>query len=370
MRLPNNYGTITRLPGNRRKPYAVRVTVKEILSDGKVTSKQKYLSYHETREQALQALSVWNQLKTPVSEPNITIQQVYNLWYNVSAKSLASNTLRKYSAAWKKCSTLYTLPIRNVRLSDLQSFFDTLSQNYNITSLEPVKVVLSLVFSYAFKNDIILKNYASLVNLSIYKNPLQLPKERKVYSLDDIQKINFFCDKKLNSGGIPDSTTTVAYILKCLLYTGARVEELLNLSHKDLHLDSEIPYFKIVESKTPAGVREVPLHPSIIPIFTLYAGFSSSPDACVFRTRKSTGISYMNFYRLVKRSGPDIIPSIAEHNIHDTRHTLITNLNLLSDRSEVVLKALVGHSQTGITDSVYTHVSLEDKYNLLLRLPY
>lgn len=78
----------------------------------------------------------------------------------------------------------------------------------------------------------------------------------------------------------------------------------------------------------------------------------------------------MNFYRLVKRRGPDIIPSIAEHNIHDARHTLITNLNLLSDRSEIVLKALVGHSQTGITNSVYTHVSLEDKYNLLLRLPY
>lgn len=44
MKLPNGYGSITKLPGNRRKPYAVRKTV---------NGRQKYLKFESTFGNAL-----------------------------------------------------------------------------------------------------------------------------------------------------------------------------------------------------------------------------------------------------------------------------------------------------------------------------
>ncbi len=370
MRLPNNYGTITKLPGTRRKPWAVRVTVKEIQSDGKVTSKQKYLSYHETKTQALEALSVWNRTKTDISEPNISISQVYDLWYSLEGNKLASNTIKSYSNAWKKCSPLYALPIRNVRLADLQRFFYDLSETNKYPSLKEVKKVLSLVFSYAFKNDLILKNYASLLDLQIYKK-IYKPQDRTVYSLDSIQAINTYLEKNIaNQDELPDTPVMVACVLKILLYTGMRVEELLNLNAEDLHLNNEIPYIHIRESKTEPGVRDVPIHPSIIDIMRLYEKFTKFPSSAVIKTKNSAGLRYNNLYNHIRKHSKEILPDISTHNIHETRHTFISFLNLLPDTNPIILKALVGHAQSNITDAVYTHVDLKQKYELICKLPY
>ena len=52
-RLPNNFGSVHRLSGNRRKPYAVRV------KDEKAN--YKYLGYYATYKEALEALTAYNQ---------------------------------------------------------------------------------------------------------------------------------------------------------------------------------------------------------------------------------------------------------------------------------------------------------------------
>ena len=57
MKLPNKYGIIEKLPGNRRKPYRVRKTI------GWDNDKQirKTVGYFETRQQALQELALVNE---------------------------------------------------------------------------------------------------------------------------------------------------------------------------------------------------------------------------------------------------------------------------------------------------------------------
>ena len=55
MRRPNGTGTITKMSGNRRKPYAVRVPARD--RKGRVV--QKYLSYHATMRDAMEALDAY-----------------------------------------------------------------------------------------------------------------------------------------------------------------------------------------------------------------------------------------------------------------------------------------------------------------------
>lgn len=53
IRMPNGYGSVIKLSGRRRRPWAVRVTDKFV--DGKQL--YRYISYHETKTEAEKALA-------------------------------------------------------------------------------------------------------------------------------------------------------------------------------------------------------------------------------------------------------------------------------------------------------------------------
>ena len=74
MRLPNGYGSITKLSGKRRKPYAVKVT-KEWTDDGKQV--QKYLGYYESRAKAIKALADYNEHPYDIDATAATFAALY-----------------------------------------------------------------------------------------------------------------------------------------------------------------------------------------------------------------------------------------------------------------------------------------------------
>jgi hypothetical protein len=61
MKNPNGYGGISKLPGNRRKPYRVRLTAGwQYQTDGKPLQKYHTLGYYTSRRAALIALADYN----------------------------------------------------------------------------------------------------------------------------------------------------------------------------------------------------------------------------------------------------------------------------------------------------------------------
>ena len=62
MKLPNGFGSVYKLPGNRRKPWAVRITIsRKEGKDGLTHWKYKYLGYYESQAAALTALTHYNE---------------------------------------------------------------------------------------------------------------------------------------------------------------------------------------------------------------------------------------------------------------------------------------------------------------------
>ena len=59
MKLPNGYGTIEKLKGNRRKPYGVRISYTDN-SDGIPKRKRKYIAYFADHKHALEFLTEYN----------------------------------------------------------------------------------------------------------------------------------------------------------------------------------------------------------------------------------------------------------------------------------------------------------------------
>ena len=56
-----------------------------------------------------------------------------------------------------------------------------------------------------------------------------------------------------------------------------------------------------------------------------------------------------------------------EHKPHDTRHTFITKAKE-SNMNEYVLKMIVGHAITDITEATYTHRTLDDLQKEMLKI--
>ena len=78
MKLPNGYGSVYKLPGNRRKPWAVRITVsRKEDKDGKIHWKYKYLGYYETQSEALVALAHYNENPYDMDANKTTFAEVF-----------------------------------------------------------------------------------------------------------------------------------------------------------------------------------------------------------------------------------------------------------------------------------------------------
>src|SRR5690554_2686386 len=106
MRLPNGYGSVYRLPGNRRRPWVVRKT-----TGWTEDKKQKYytIGYFETRAKAMEALGEYN--KNPIGElRDKTLGEIYNTWSKFKFGTISRSMVNGYKAAWKYLSVLEKQP--------------------------------------------------------------------------------------------------------------------------------------------------------------------------------------------------------------------------------------------------------------------
>lgn len=323
MKLPNGYGSVYRLHGNRRKPWAVRVTV------SKDPWKYKYLGYYETQEEGLTALALYNRDPYDLDTASITFAEVYDKWSEEHYQKLSESIKRIYRAAYRACEPLYDMRFKDIRLSHLQQVIDTCGKNYPM--LTKIRVLLNQLFTYAMQNDICLKNYAIYIDTNKHKDKNPNKNPHKIFTAEEISDLW-------------KSNTISAKIILMMIYTGVRVGELLDLKKENVNLTEQ--WFDILASKTAAGVRRVPIADKIMPFF---AEFMQIDGKYVIQSQKHTQMHYRAFMRCWITPG---------HKPHDTRHTCVS---LLADKrtDERIIKRIVGHSGKGVTETVYTHLDFK-----------
>ena len=79
MKLPNGYGSVTKLSGNRRKPYLARVTLGWITDEktGKSVQNRVPLGTFKTKKDALQALADYGANPYDIQNNNMTLAELY-----------------------------------------------------------------------------------------------------------------------------------------------------------------------------------------------------------------------------------------------------------------------------------------------------
>lgn len=335
MRLPNGYGTVYKLSGSRRKPWIARRT-KEILFD-ETTNKSKQifetLGYYETRQAALKALADYNENPYDLSKSGTTFADVYKLWSDEHFNEIVPSAIRTWKSAYAYCNILYDIPMKDIKTKHLEDTIKNADVGDN-TKLR-MKSLFNLMYRYAMKHEIVDKDYAVLCN--------------SVKKAKPSRDIVPFTDYEIQSLWDNINIPFVDMIL-IDIYSGWRPQELSLLKIRDIDLDTHIMFGGL---KTDAGRnRCVPIHDRI---YHLIKKHYDSGEDFLFLDENGSPMTYDKyrgrFTKVMKRLQMN-------HHPHEARHTFIT-MGKTAGMDEYIIKLIVGHAISDITEKTYTHRTLE-----------
>jgi integrase len=157
----------------------------------------------------------------------------------------------------------------------------------------------------------------------------------------------------------------LADLIALAVYTGARIEELCSLEIQNISDDS----FNIIDSKTVAGIRTVPIHSHIKPLIKRLKENSTDgyliTNVGLDKYGGRSGALSNRFSRFKNKLGYG-----RQKVFHSFRHTLITAL-INSGVMEYHVADIVGHEKKGMTGKTYTHtISLDVKREAIERVRF
>ena len=344
MRLPNGYGTVYKLSGNRRRPFVAAVPV-GIDEKGKVI--QEPLGYFAKKAEGLAALADYNEKRKGVSATEdfkefkkvqqakaYTFTDVYNMWSAQRYTDKGEKIPNAYTSAYSWCSSLYDIPFHDIKQMHMQSAVNSCTKGYS--TKKGIKILLNLLSKYALGNDIIKTMYSSLVELP----PKPKSVKHKPYTDDELHTL----------WSASDNAAAQTILIMC--YTGMRPSEFLKIKTENVFLNERYMRGGI---KTAAGIdRMIPIAECIYPfVKAMY-----NPAAkYLFPAASGKEMTYDYYYR--KIHNPLIDTLGLKHLPHDGRHTCASAL----DRAGVnknIIKLILGHSSNNVTDDVYIHKYLPE----------
>lgn len=357
-RRPNGSGTVVKLSGRRRKPFCAKVTLDERnLTNGE--KKRLVIGTFETYQEALNALSlysltvnntiskkeameidpeVYQKVQDKMSKKVPTFLDIYYILDKDEFSLLSPQTQNSMHGAIKHLKKLHYLKIDQITLRMIQDVFDEDGSNHS-TQVH-MKTICTKVFRYAVVNQYIERNddYTSYIRIAKYEESDM----HRPYTINEILA--------LKKADIPE-----AHIMLIFIYTGVRINELLNIKRDNIHIDEKcdddgterLISYMITGSKTKAGKnRIVPIHDDIKQYVI---------DELLKPEKRLVDVTYANFTtRTVLIKVNKLLNT--HHTMHDTRKTFAT-LCQMNNLNVYIRKKVLGHRMNDITFDVYTNES-------------
>lgn len=318
----NGTGTISKLSGNRAKPWCAR-------------KNDVFIGTYKTRTEAQRALDKLTDIDIG-EKYNMTFAGVYEKWLPEHERIITEEAKGTYEWAYKHCEDLHSRKYRSLRTSDFQGIIIQMEKKgMSKSSCEKVMQLFGQLSAWAMREDVIQKDYSRFV------------------STVAAQKSEGIVLRPATIRAIQKSDNMAADIILILLATGCRPNELFNAQVSNC----QDTYF-IGGSKTHAGRNRIIAvskigQQSYRKILTaakakgadrLIEGYKGNKDYRNFAKRE--------FKQLVEEVGQPFSP-------YDCRHTFAT----LAKKSGVdpqTLRRMLGHASLHTTDKYYTHLDADD----------
>lgn len=153
------------------------------------------------------------------------------------------------------------------------------------------------------------------------------------------------------------------------LYTGMRREEVAQLRVE--HYNAKGGTLSVTEGKTAAAIRDVPVHPAIVPLVKHLV--DTSPDGFLISGVSVGGSDQKRGWQVGKRFGRDKVRlgfTDARLDFHALRGTFVTQMEERSVPLSTI-QQIVGHERAGVTLGIYSGgVSLKVRKDAVKRVSF
>lgn len=342
MKLPNGYGSITKLTGVRRNPWMVRITT-GWTDEGKEI--RKVLGYYSSRTAALSSLAQYHEHPYDVDTHATTFDDMWKKWTALTYTDKGEQIPHNYAAAYKWLPNLHEMTFADIRRRHIQGDIDACPLGYPTKRM--MKTLCNKLFKLAMDYEVVSVNYATDVELP----EKGLSRKHHPFEPEELAILWRHTD---------DFGAMTALVLS---YTGFRPTELMKVKTADVYLDK---HYMMGGMKTAAGKnRIVPIADKIAPIIASW--YDEKNEYLVMSPRDGKPIlTYDRLRYIWERS--DALKLLGKpHLPHDGRHTCATML----DNAGVNLKVsqlILGHSAKNITTRVYTHKTIAQLIEAINRI--
>jgi len=319
----NGTGSISKLSGNRAKPWAAR-------------KNGVCIGTFPTRAEAQKALERLTDVS--VNEKyNMTFAQVYERWHAEHRREISDSMDNSYRLAFKQCQQLHSLPIRKILRSDYQAAIIALeAQGMSKSTCGKLRTLFSQLGRWALDEGITLTNPAEDLTIAAKQKST-----REIFTENDIKAIQ-------------RSTLHAADIALILISCGCRPGELFSVPLVNCREDHFIG-----GSKTESGKnRVIPIGPDGLEAYqrmrtkAIKAGGTLLVDGYDGQNRTAPNYTKRDWKELMKEIGREgVVP-------YSCRHTFITRA-IRSGIDLPTLEAIVGHVDRETT-KLYTHLHADD----------
>ena len=330
MKLPNHFGTVTKLSGNRRNPWVAR--------EG-LSGYQRPIGYAPTKEEALILLSKYNNNPWDIDSDKITFEELYTLWLNKRADKLGEANRGSLKSAYKHCTKLNKLRYNQIKAFHMQGCIDSCNLSY--ATQGNIKNLFGHLDRFAMELDIITKCYSDLLTSAPIKES-----HKQIFTDDEVSLL-------WENQNMPWVDSVLF-----LLYTGFRISEMIKLKTSDVDLVAET---MIGGVKTAAGKdRIVPIHSKIHNI--VQNRLKQSKNGYLFEYNGKTLSEHQ--YRLAWENIMNTLHMT--HTPHECRHTFRSRLDS-AGANKVCIDRIMGHKSKDVGERVYTHKNIHElKLNIEL----
>ena len=368
-KLPNGFGQISKISNkNLRNPYRAMATVGKDRNGKPICKVLKPKGYFKTYNEAYEALMEFNKNPYDLSD-DLTFSQLYDKWSIEYFKTLKSkSSIRTVTAAWAYCSSLYDMPVREIRARHLKGCIEDGTVEYkgevraaSSNTKGRIKSLFNIMFDYAVEYELTDKNYARTFELS----------NDVIEDLDSTKRSHMaFTDEEFEilKNNI-DTPIVDIMVVQC--YMGWRPQELGLLRIEKVNLDKN---FIVGGMKTESGIeRSVPIHSFIKPVIERYykqaleLGSEYLFNCTDTHThRSSLFLSYEKYQKRFQKAitALNLNP---EHKPHDPRKHFVTMAKKYN-LDEYAIKRIVGHKIDDVTEAVYTERKVEWLYSEICKI--
>lgn len=322
MKLPNGYGTVSKLSGKRRRPFMVR--------EGK-SGHQKIIDYATTKEEGLLILANYNKDELTEVKKAMTFQDLFDFFLEKRENQLGKATVHSLKSSLKFCTSLIDMDYHHIKAFDMQECINHCGRGYSTQNA--IKNLFYHLDRFALELDICKHNFSAILTT------MPAPDTTKTIFSDE-ERDDLWKSKKL-----PWVDSVLIF-----LYTGLRISELLEMKKEQVDL---VAGTLTGGKKTKAGKnRVIPIHSKILPL--IQRRMECDGEFLISHNGKRTTES--NYRKVWKKLMSNFKMA---HTPHECRHTFRSLLDS-AGANKVCIDRMMGHKSKDTGERVYTHKTTDE----------